>query len=127
MLRDGLRCGIVLTMEVLTEQLTRVKLQRLIRELGGQSAVAGLLGVHRSRITRWLVGEEPDPRNRAKLDALEFVLARLLQTFSPTTARKWLGGINAHLGNRRPVDFIASNRVAEVIGAIEQADLDSYA
>ena len=112
---------------VLQEQVTRAKLRWLIEELGGQSAVARLLGVDRSRITRWLAGEEPDARNRARLEGLEFVVARLLQRFPPATARKWLGGINAHLGNRRPLDFIDRNRIAEVIAAIEQADLDSYA
>jgi hypothetical protein len=40
---------------------------------------------------------------------------------------KWLSGTNAHLGNRRPIDLLARNRVAEVVGAIEQADLDAYA
>jgi hypothetical protein len=114
-------------MAVRQEPVTRAKLRRLIEQLGGQSAVARLLGVDRSRITRWLAGEEPDARNRAGLEALEFVLARLLQRFPPATARKWLTGTNAHLGNRRPLDFIGRNRIAEVIAAIEQADLDSYA
>lgn len=107
--------------------LTEGKLQRVIDELGGQSAAARLLGVHRSRITRWLAGETPDVGNQAKLDALEFILARLRQTFPAATACKWLLGINAHLGDRRPIDLIAAKRLAEVIGAIEQADLDSYA
>jgi len=109
------------------EQLTRVKLRRVADELGGASEVARLLHVHRSRVSRWLAGEEPDRHNKAKLDALEFVVARLLQTLSPATARKWLSGTNAHLGNRRPIDLLARNRVAEVVGAIEQADLDAYA
>ena len=110
-----------------TEPLTRSKLRRITAEFGGQSEVARVLRVHRSRITRWLAGEEPDPRNKAKLEALEFVVARLLHTFPPAIARKWLTGINAHLGNRRPVDLLAQNRVAEVIGAIEQDELGSYA
>jgi transcriptional regulator with XRE-family HTH domain len=107
--------------------ILRVKLRRLSQGLGGQSEVARLLDVNRSRVSRWLHGEAPDPENRARLDALEFVLTRLEQTFSPDTARKWLTGVNAHLGNRRPIDVLASNRVAEVIAAIEQAELDSYA
>ena len=114
-------------MPALAERLTATKLQRVVEAFGGQSAVARLLRVHRSRVSRWLAGEEPDPRNKARLDALEFVLTRLLQTISPATARKWLGGVNAHLGNRRPLDLIARNRVAEVIAAIEQDDLGSYA
>lgn len=114
-------------MQAVVERLTRAKLRRLIEDLGGKSEVARLIHVDRSRVSRWLVDEEPDPLNRAKLDALEFVMARLLQRFPPPTARKWLRGINAHLGNRRPVDLVARNRIAEVIAAIEQAELDSYA
>lgn len=114
-------------MSATAERLTRIKLERLIQVLGGRSEVARALGVHRSRVTRWLAGEEPDPRNRAKLEALEFVTARLLQTFPPTTARKWLAGFNAHLGNRQPLHLIAHNRVAEVLGAIEQDELGSFA
>jgi hypothetical protein len=110
-----------------TERLTKGKLQRIAKELGGQSEVARILRVHRSRVSRWLAGEEPDAKNKARLEALEFVLARLLQRFPRSTARKWLAGTNAHLGNQRPLDLISHNRIAEVIGAIEQADLDSYA
>ena len=107
--------------------LTRHKLQHIIGEFGGQAEVARLLRVHRSRITRWLAGEEPDPRNKARLEALEFVHSRLLQTFMPDTAKKWLTGINAHLGNRRPIDLLANDRVTDVLQAIEQARLGSYA
>lgn len=114
-------------MRVTAERLTRIKLQRVIEVLGGQSEVARVLGVHRSRVTRWLAGEEPDPRNRARLEALEFVTARLLQTFQLATARKWLSGFNPHLGNRQPLYMIAHNRVAEVLAAIEQDELGSYA
>jgi transcriptional regulator with XRE-family HTH domain len=108
------------------ERLTRIKLERTIEVLGGQSEVARALGVHRSRITRWLAGEEPDPHNRARLEALEFITARLLQTFPPDTARKWLTGFNAHLGDRQPLYMIAHNRIAEILAAIEQDELESY-
>lgn len=109
------------------EEVTRFKLRQLAEALGGQSEIARILRVDRSRITRWLAGDAPDPQNQAKLDALEFVFARLLQRFPASTARKWLMGINAHLGNRRPIDLIGRNRVAEVIAAVEQDDLGSYA
>jgi hypothetical protein len=114
-------------MQAVQGQVTRVKLRRLVEALGGQSEVARLLRVDRSRVSRWLAAEEPDALNQARLEALEFAFARLLQRFPPATARKWLGGVNAHLGNRRPLDLLARNRIAEVIAAIEQADLDSYA
>ncbi len=108
-------------------EFPRAKLQRVVDQLGGQSAVADVLGVHRSRVSRWLGGDQPDPDNQAKLEGLEFVLARLSRRMAPATARKWLTGINAHLGHRRPVDLILHNRIAEVLAALEQAELDSYA
>ena len=107
--------------------LTQAKLRRVIALLGNQSAVAAALGVHRSRVTRWLAGDDLDPANRATLDGLEFVLGRLLDRMAPATARKWLEGVNAHLGNHRPIDLIASHRVAEVVAAVEQVGVDSYA
>ena len=113
-------------MTVAVADLTSAKLRRIAEAFGGQSEVARLLSVHRSRVSRWLAGEEPDPRNRARLEALEFVLARLLQTFPLPTAGKWLRATNAHLGDHRPLDLLMHNRVAEVIAAIEQADLGSY-
>ena len=107
--------------------LTEAKLRRLIDTLGGQSEVARLLHVDRSRVSRWLRGEEPDPKNMARLEALEYVLSRLLRTMHPSTARKWLRGFNAHLGDRRPLYLLEHGRVAEVLAALEQDELGSYA
>ena len=107
--------------------LTRAKLQRLTNEFGGQSEVARLLDVDRSRVSRWLGGDEPDPINAARLEALEYVFARLLRAYKPSTAVKWLNGFNAHLGNRRPITLLRDGRVSEVIAAIEQHELGSYA
>jgi uncharacterized protein (DUF2384 family) len=107
--------------------LTRLKIARLAKDLGGQSEIARLLDVDRSRVSRWLTSAVPEPENQTKLDALEFVIARLLQVFEAGTARKWMTAANAHLGNRRPVDLIVANRIAEVIAAIEQADTGAFA
>ena len=46
---------------------------------------------------------------------------------TPTTAEKWLTGLNALLGNRRPVDLLRQNRIAEVLAALEQTQSSSYA
>jgi transcriptional regulator with XRE-family HTH domain len=108
-------------------RLYRGKLRRLSDDLGGQSEVARALDVDRSRVSRWLRSAEPDPENLAKLEALEFVVARLQQVFPPDVARKWLTGVNAHLGNRRPIDLVAANRIAEVVAAIEQDAEGAYA
>lgn len=102
--------------------------RRLTSRLGSQSGVAELLDVDRSSISRWLrKTDTPDAENKAKLDALDFVYKRLLQTLEADTARKWLTGANAHLGNRRPIDLLIRNRVAEVVAAIEETATGSYA
>jgi hypothetical protein len=66
--------------------LTLATLQRLTAEFGGQSEVARLLDVDRSRVSRWLRGDEPDPSNGAALEALEYVWTRLLHAYKPSTA-----------------------------------------
>ena len=103
------------------------KLRAVAADLGSQAEVARALGVSRSRVSRWLGDETPDAENRRKLDGVEFVLSRLLAAFEPAAARKWLYGLNAHLGDRRPIDLLAAGRVAEVVAAIEAEETGAYA
>ena len=105
----------------------RTRLMAITEDLGSQAEVARTLGVSRSRISRWLKDEEPDLANLRKLEGVEFVLARLLQSFEPATARKWLKGFNAHIGNRRPIDLLRRGRVTEVLAAIEAEETGAYA
>lgn len=114
-------------MEVSVPVQTQARVKAMVADLGSQAAVASALGVHRSRVTRWLADEAPDPSNLRKVEAFEFVLARLLAVYDRGTALKWLMGFNAHLGDRRPVDMLAQGRVSQVIAAIEAADAGSYA
>jgi uncharacterized protein (DUF2384 family) len=65
--------------------------------------------------------------NRRKVEDVEFVLSRLLQFLDKETAIKWLQGMNAHLGDRRPIDLLANGRVAEVLEAIEAEETGAYA
>ncbi|MFQ5740181.1 MAG: hypothetical protein ACE5JX_14335 [Acidobacteriota bacterium] len=106
--------------------LFRGKVLSLSRFFPTQSSLAQALEVDRSRVSRWLRAEAPDRTNRAKVDALEFVLSRLTDFLEPATARKWLLGVNAHLGNRRAIELLRQGRVADVIAAIEQADNGAY-
>ncbi|HEX9122484.1 MAG TPA: YdaS family helix-turn-helix protein [Actinomycetota bacterium] len=105
----------------------REKVRAVSRDLGGQAKLARVLGVSPSRVSRWLHTEEPDPSNRRKVEAVEFVLGRLLGIYGRDTALKWLQGVNAHLGNRRPMDLLAQGRVAEVLEAIEADETGAYA
>ncbi len=95
---------------------------------GGQNRVAKILMVDRSQITRWHKGNSPDRDNIAKIYGLNFIMAKLLTYFRHTeTALKWIEGINAHLGHKRPLDLIKSNRISEVSSAIDQMIAGSYA
>src|SRR6266550_1862449 len=94
---------------------TRTRLSALVEDLGSQAEVARVLEVDRSRVSRWLKTEDPDADNRQKVEGIEFVLARLLRLHDRDTAISWLGGFNAHLGGRRPIEMIARGRLPEVI------------
>ena len=106
---------------------TRSKLVALVEDLGSQAEVARVLDVDRSRVSRWLKTEDPDARNARKVEGIELVLARLLRLYDRETAISWLGGMNAHLGGRRPIDMLGRGRLAEVISAIDADDLGTYA
>jgi len=105
----------------------RDKLRAVTEDLGSQARVARLLGVSPSRVSRWLRTEEPDAANRRKLQGVEFVLGRLLDVYGRDTGLKWLQGTNAQLGNRRPIDLLATGRVTDVLGALEAEESGAYA
>jgi transcriptional regulator with XRE-family HTH domain len=106
---------------------TAAKVEALRHDLGSGAAVADLLGVSRSRITRWLKGEGVDPLNADRIDLLELVLASLLRLYEPEAARAWLLGFNPHLGDRRPIDLIRAGHAEELIAAIRTERAESYA
>jgi transcriptional regulator with XRE-family HTH domain len=103
------------------------RVRSLVEDFGGQAEVARALGVDRSRVTRWLRDAAPDATNQRKLESVEFAMARLLQTLHRETAVSWLYGLNAHLGDRRPIDLLADGRVSEVLAAIEAEETGAYA
>lgn len=104
------------------------KLRAVVRDLGSQTRVAELLGVSRSRVSRWLrTGEEPDQENRRKLQGVEFVLARLFEEFPREVALDWLLGFNAQLGDRQPMYLLKRGRITEVLGALDADAAGGYA
>jgi len=105
----------------------RQKLATLVADMGSQAQVARVLDVDRSRVSRWLADEEPDRENLLKLEAVEFVLSRLQLSYQRQTAIKWLFGLNAHLGDARPIDLLGKGRVSDVLRAIEAEESGAYA
>ena len=66
---------------------TATKVEALRDDFRSGAAIADLLGVSRSRITRWLHGEGIDPLNAEKVDLLEIVWSNLLRICEPEAAR----------------------------------------
>jgi uncharacterized protein (DUF2384 family) len=106
---------------------TAAKIEALRRDFKSQAAVADLLGVSRSQITRWLQGAGIDPLNAERVDLLELVWSNLLRIYEPDAARAWLLGINPNLGDRRPIDLVRAGRAEELMRAIRAERADSFA
>ncbi|MDQ3696739.1 MAG: hypothetical protein M3373_01755 [Gemmatimonadota bacterium] len=91
------------------------------------AALAETLGVDRSRVSRWLGGEIPDPENEEQLIGLDTVISLLHGFLEDASIPKWLRGVNAHLGERRPLDVVRAGRLSEVIAAIEAEKSGAFA
>jgi len=106
---------------------TATKIRALKRDFKTGAAVADLLGVNRSQVTRWLRGAGIDPLNAERIDLLELVWSNLLRLYTPEAARSWLFGLNPHLGDRRPIDLVRAGRPEELLRAIRTERAESYA
>ena len=106
---------------------TAAKVQALSVDFRSQAALAEILGVSRSRVTRWLQGAGIDPLNAERVDLLELVWSSLLRIYDRETARSWLFGLNPHLGDRRPIDLVRAGRAEELMRAIRAERADSFA
>jgi hypothetical protein len=96
------------------------------RAFGSDAELARLLGVDRSRITRWRQGDLPDPANADRVVGIDAVVELLSGFLDERSIPKWLYGTNAHLGDRRPVDVLVSGRLSEVIAAVEAEKGGAY-
>lgn len=105
---------------------TKDKVAALVRDFPSQAAVADLLGVSRSRVTRWLQGEGIDPDTAERVDLLELVWSALLRLYDAETASAWLTGLNPLLSDRRPIDVIRAGRAEELMRAIRAERADSF-
>jgi transcriptional regulator with XRE-family HTH domain len=106
---------------------TAAKVQALKVDFESQAALADLLGVSRSRVTRWLKGEGIDPVNAERIDLLELVSANLRRIYEPEAVRAWLVGLNPNLGDRRPIDLVRAGKAEELMRAIRAERADSFA
>lgn len=95
--------------------------------LGSDRAVAGILGVSPSQVSRWRAGQRPDVDNADRLAGLALVAEMLARWLAPAVREAWLHGPNAHLAGRAPAHLLRLGRVADVIGALEAEKAGTYA
>src|SRR2546425_10051682 len=106
---------------------TTAKISALRRDFKTGAALADLLGVNRSQVTRWLRGAGIDPLNADKIDLLELVWSSARRLYAPEAARVWLFGLNPHLGDRRPIDLVRAGRAEELLRALRAQRAESVA
>src|SRR5438128_2594208 len=106
---------------------TAAKVEALRIDFKSAAALADLLGVSRSQVTRWLRGARIDPLNAEKVDLLELVWSSLLRIYEPEAARAWLFGLNPNLADRRPIDLIRTGKTEELMRAIRAERAESFA
>jgi uncharacterized protein (DUF2384 family) len=84
--------------------------------------------VDRAQVKRWREGRtEPSPTNADRIVGLDTAVELLSGYLEPTSVAKWLMGMNAHLGDRRPIDLLREGNLSDVIAAIEALKAGSYA
>lgn len=97
------------------------------RAFPSDAAMARALGVHRSSVTRWKRGEVASEEHHERLVALDAVIDLLTGFLEPASVPKWLTGVNAFLGHRRPIDLLRQGRLSEVVAAVEAEKDGAYA
>jgi uncharacterized protein (DUF2384 family) len=104
------------------------RLESARRAFPSDAKVAEALGVDRAQVKRWRDGRtEPGADNADRIVGLDTAVELLSTQLEPGSVAKWLMGINAHLGDRRPIDLLRQGNLSEVIAAIEALKSGSYA
>ncbi len=110
-----------------TKSLVKQRYQVAKLAFPDDADLARSLGVHRSAVVRWKRGEAPAPENWEQLVGLDAVVSLLDGFLDLASIPKWLRGVNAHLGDRRPIDVIRQGRLSEVVAAIEAEKAGAFA
>lgn len=95
-----------------------LRLESAARGFASDADLARALGIELTELDGWRAGELPDDLSRDRLVALDATVELLSTYLSPSSIPKWLNGLNAHLGDRRPVSVLMDGDLSEVVAAI---------
>ena len=90
------------------------------------AALADVIGVHRSQITRWKAGDPANSENTWLLRDFAFAAETLAEHFEASTAHAWLYGRGPELDGQTPVEAIRGGRLADVLMAIQAQTSGAY-
>jgi hypothetical protein len=96
------------------------------RGFPSDSALADACGVHKSRVARWKLGEEPEAANARLLRDLATVVSRLADYYDADVIPDWLYGASPDLGGQRPLDVLRRGGLVQVLAAAEAQTSGSF-
>lgn len=108
-------------------QLIPARVMSARRAFRSDADLAAALGVDRSRIVRYRRGEMPSGEVADTLIGLDAVISLLDGFLEAAVIPDWLQGVNAHLGNRRPLDVLRTGPLSDVIAAVEAERSGAFA
>lgn len=83
--------------------------------------VAQMLNTRPETVSRWRQGRnEPTGERLLRLLELEYIVQRLLELYSPKSARIWLISRHKALDGNIPADLIAEGKIEDVLYALDQ-------
>jgi hypothetical protein len=99
---------------------------RARRGFASDTEMAGVIGVHRTRIAAWKTGQLPDPENAQLLAAVATTVDDLLRFLDPEVVPDWLTAPQFELGNAAPMEALRTGRLAEVLLAANATEHGAY-
>ena len=101
------------------QRLQAARLLSIRRAIPTDREIAELLGLETVSVDAWGRGEVLPREEHERLVGLDVVVEMLTGVLEPSSIRKWLLGLNAHLSDRRPIHLLQAGRVSAVLAAVE--------
>ena len=105
------------TMNAIAQKLENISLKGGMRLID----VANVLQTRPETVSRWNQGKAfPHPTNERQLLALEWIVEKLADFYTPQEARLWLFSRQKLLDGKTPVELIADDKSEVVLALIAQ-------
>lgn len=104
------------------------RIQLAIDTVGGGAALASLLDVNASQVSRWRSGTRtPSSEMLRRIIDVDHVVARTRLLWASEVALDWLRAPSSHLGGAVPLEVLELRGPAEVLDALDAVMSGAYA